>query len=517
MIRRFSRKGSQVEIRRRARTREALRESRDRLRLAVDAAELATWDYDFRSGAFSWNDRCTTLWGLPPSATGDRNLFLSGVHPEDRARVDQFLRDATGLQDGGARGVTFRTIGLTDGVERWVSGHVRVLFDDAGQPARLIGAAFDVTEGKLLERELLFKKMLLESQSEAAIDGILVVDSAGRMISYNRRFVELWRIPADVVAGGSDEAAISSVLHKLVAPEQFVARIRYLYSHPEEESQDELSLKDGRTFDRYSTGLRNAEGIYYGRVWYFRDVTERKRQEEELRERTARLEEALYELNTFAYTVAHDLRAPLRAMVGFSDMIQADHSGTFDPVAHDYIRRISDAARRMDKLIQDLLTYSRLTRDVMPLEEVELGPLVSEVLAHFDQEFRERKALVRVSGELPFVWCHRVALGQVLSNLVSNAVKFVAPGVGPEVEIGAEKKRGRFRLWIQDNGIGIAPEHQERIFGVFQRLHSLADYPGTGIGLAIVKRAMERMGGRVGVESALGKGSRFWIEFKERA
>src|SRR6185436_7657047 len=128
--------------------------------------------------ALSWNTRCTTLWGLPPSAPADREVFLSGVHPEDRGRVDQFLRDPTGRPGGGAQELTFRTIGLGDGVERWVSGHVRVLHDDAGRPTRLLGAAFDVTEGKLLERELRFKKTLLESQSEAAIDGILVVDSA---------------------------------------------------------------------------------------------------------------------------------------------------------------------------------------------------------------------------------------------------------------------------------------------------------------------------------------------------
>ena len=168
----------------------------------------------------------------------------------------------------------------------------------------------------------------------------------------------------------------------------------------------------------------------------------------------------------------------------------------------------------MDKLIQDLLTYSRLTRDLMPIENVELAPLVAEVLDRFEEEFRESGAHVDVNGPLPPVLAHRIALYQVISNLVSNAVKFVAPGTRPKVRICAQKKRGRVRLWVEDNGIGIAGEHQDRIFGVFQRLHSLAEYPGTGIGLAIVKRAVERMGGRVGVDSAAGKGSRFWIEFR---
>jgi len=349
---------------------------------------------------------------------------------------------------------------------------------------------------------------------EAAIDGILVVDSAGRMVSFNRRFVRMWGIPPDVVAARSDEAAIASVLHNLVAPEKFISRVRYLYAHPEEESRDELALKDGRTFDRYSAAVRSADGVMHGRVWYFRDMTEQKRQQEAMREGTARLQETLHELNTFAYTVAHDLRAPLRAMVGFSQVLQEDYAPALDSLAHDYIRRIAEAARRMDKLIQDLLTYSRLTRDLMPIENVELAPLVAEVLGRFEAEFRETGARVDVNGPLPPVRAHRVALHQVISNLLSNAVKFVAPGTRPEVRIYSQRKRGRVRLWVEDNGIGIAGEYQDRIFGVFQRLHSLAEYPGTGIGLAIVKRAVERMGGRVGVESATGKGSRFWIEFR---
>jgi signal transduction histidine kinase len=166
----------------------------------------------------------------------------------------------------------------------------------------------------------------------------------------------------------------------------------------------------------------------------------------------------------------------------------------------------------MDKLVEDLLDYSRLTRTELPIERVDLDALLSQVLKGMEGEVRERKAEVRVDPSLPTVLGHRSTLDQVLTNLLSNATKFVAPGVLPRVRVRGEIRDDWVRLWVEDNGIGIPPEQDHRIFGVFEHLHRQEEYPGTGIGLAIVKKAMERMGGRVGVESQVGEGSRFWIE-----
>jgi signal transduction histidine kinase len=491
---------------------ETLGQSRDRLQMAVEVAGLGIWDFDFRTGAFTLNERCQALWNLRPSAGQGWGAFVSRVHPEDRERVEPIL---CGRELPGGNGffhLEFRMVGTADIAERWISASGRVVLDKAGRLRRLVGTSIDITETKAAERNLLYKNTLLKSQTEAAIDGILVVDPVGRILSYNRRFVEMWGIPAEIIATGSDEAAIRSVLHKLLDPESFLTRVRHLYDHPEEASRDELVLKDGQTFDRYSASVRSAEGVNYGRVWYFRDMTERKRQELGLRESARRLEEALRELNSFAYTVAHDLRAPLRAMTGFGQLLKEEYAWKLDSVAKDYIGRIEDAARRMDQLIQDLLAYSRLARERIEFETVELRALVPEVLSRFAQDFQDRGARVQTVGVLHPVLAHRVVLAQVLSNLISNAVKFVAPGTRPEVRICSTAAGGHVRLWVEDNGIGIAREYWDRIFGVFQRLHSVAEYPGTGIGLAIVKRAVERMGGRVGVESQPGKGSRFWIE-----
>jgi two-component system sensor histidine kinase/response regulator len=237
----------------------------------------------------------------------------------------------------------------------------------------------------------------------------------------------------------------------------------------------------------------------------------------ELREQERKfseLEEVKRELDGFAYSVAHDLRSPLRAMTGFSEALLEEYAEKLDATGRDYATRILCSAKRMDSLIQDLLAYSRLSRGEIVLEPVALGPLIQEILTQMSPELKERRASVRIVEPLPRVTAHPVLLTQVLTNLLSNAIKFMVPGVDPEVRIRAEGSADRIRVWVEDNGIGIAAEHHERIFRVFERLHLQERYPGTGIGLAIVRRAVERLHGQAGVESEPGKGSRFWISLK---
>lgn len=235
--------------------------------------------------------------------------------------------------------------------------------------------------------------------------------------------------------------------------------------------------------------------------------------EDRVKQRTSELEAQSRELEAFAYSVAHDLRSPLRAMQGYGIALRDDYRDALDAVGRGYVERICAAAERLDGLIGDLLEYSRLSVEEFDLEPVSLDAVVADVLIDLEARIVAGHAQVTVASPLGLATAHAGTLQQVVQNVVSNALKFVPKGETAAVHIETHRtERGPVRLVVSDNGIGIEAEHLARIFRVFERLHGRSDYPGTGIGLAIVKRGMERMDGSAGVESTENQGSRFWLE-----
>src|SRR6267142_1637673 len=236
--------------------------------------------------------------------------------------------------------------------------------------------------------------------------------------------------------------------------------------------------------------------------------------ERKVEERTAKLQETAAELESWSYSIAHDMRAPLRTMHGYSKLLAEEQGPKLEPAARYYLQRIDAATQRLDQYIRDLLDYGKVVRGDLPMASVDAGAMIGEIVTTYP-EFQPARCDIQRVDALPPVQANAAALTQVISNLLDNAVKFVKPGAFPHVRIRAEEVDGWVRLWFEDEGIGIDGRAHKRIFGIFQSLHPHGAYEGTGIGLAIVRRAVERMGGKVGVQSELGHGSRFWVDLKK--
>jgi signal transduction histidine kinase len=243
-------------------------------------------------------------------------------------------------------------------------------------------------------------------------------------------------------------------------------------------------------------------------------ITKANQLETLVQQRTAELTETNKQLESFVYAIAHDLRAPLRAMQGFSAVLMAEAGPNLPEKAKKCAERINKSALFMDAMLIDLLIFSQISQQRLELSNVKLGAVIEAVLSRVRSECEEKNVIEERIGPWPLVLAHEPTLHQVLYNLTSNALKFVRPNIPPRLRFRTDQRPGIVRLWVEDNGIGIAPEHYSQLFHPFTRLNS-EDYPGTGIGLAIVQKGVERMGGDVGLESVVGEGSRFWIELKE--
>ncbi len=364
---------------------------------------------------------------------------------------------------------------------------------------------------------------------EAAHDGILIVNPETRqIIDVNPFLMNFLGYSYDEFVGKElfeigllkDEAASQAAFREL----QATGYIRY--------EDLPLKTKDGRCVDvEFVSNIYN-EGGQKVIQCNVRDITARKKSEKALHDaqkkisqnaaelaatvrlRTAELRRSNMQLETFVYSIAHDLRAPLRTMQGFAQLLVQKHAAGLDEQGRDYARFIDTAAQTMDCLLTDLLEFSQISQQEIELGAVPLESVMREVLFSCEKMIRESRARIENISPWPVVLAHATILRQVLVNLLSNALKFVS-SEAPFVRIWSEERPDEIiRVWVEDNGIGISPEFHERIFQVFQRLHT-KEYAGTGIGLAIVRKGMERMNGRVGVISTSGKGSRFWIELSK--
>ena len=378
------------------RAEEALRRSEERLRLTVEATELGTWDFDPLTGELRWDDRCKALFGLQPEAEVDYDTFLDGLHPEDRGRTDEVVQGALDPAGSGEFEIEYRTVGLRDGVERWVYATGRAFFEGTGEERRafrFIGTVLDITERKRTEEEI----RILNEQLERRV-----------------------------------------------------------------------------------------------------------------RQRTAQLAEANKELESFSYSVSHDLRAPLRHIGGFTQMLRRRAASSLDQIALRYLETIMHSAEKAESLIEDLLSFSRMGRTNMRYTPVDMDQIVRQTLDDLKSDEYGRNVDWKIK-ELPEVRGDPSLLRLVWENLLSNALKYTRTRERAKIEIGGRVEEDEAVYFARDNGVGFDMRYVEKLFGVFQRLHGEEEFEGTGIGLASVRRIVQRHEGRVWAEGRVDEGATFYF------
>lgn len=364
---------------------------------------------------------------------------------------------------------------------------------------------------------------------ESSNDAIIGKSLEGIITSWNRA--------AETIYGYTAAEVIGNPISIIVPPEkqhelpQLFEKLKQNERIQSFETQRVTKTGERLTISLTLSPIHDVRGRVIGVSGIDRDITRQKKAEQELTqaqqrlsrhaeelekqvaERTRVLQDTVQSLEGVCYTIAHDLRAPLRTLQGFTRILVEDYAPVLDEDGRVYAERIGAAATRMDILIRDLLDYARLSHLELPLCSLDLGHQVEQVLSQLAPEIEAKHADI-VVAPMPRVIANETVLAQVITNLLSNAIKFVAPETCPHIEIRAETSEGKVRMSVQDNGIGIEPAHHERIFGLFQRLHKPEAYPGTGVGLAIVRKGIERMGGLVGLESTPGRGSCFYIDLR---
>jgi signal transduction histidine kinase len=371
----------------------------------------------------------------------------------------------------------------------------------------------NLVEHKRVEDELQKSNSLLTATLESTADGILVVDKDGKISGYNQKFIELWKIPESIVSTRKDEVLLSFVLDQLKDPEGFVTKVNSLYQNDEEISFDYIEFNDGRTFGRYSQAQTwNEKSI--GRVWSFRDVTERMKTLQALRESEARLRELNATKDKFFSIIAHDLKNPFNSILGFSDILseqmrQKDYEGI-----EEYANIIRHSSEKAVDLIMNLMEWSRSQSGRMDFnpENVEVGTLINEVYELSNVSAIKKSILL--TKELPhhlLAYIDKSMIGTVLRNIISNAIKFTNPG--GKVVVRAEQLGQEIKVSVTDNGVGINGENLNRLFRIDESysVPGTQNEQGSGLGLLLCKEFIDLHKGKIWAESEPGKGSSFYF------
>lgn len=535
-----------------------LREQAERLNLIIEGSEMATWDWYFPTNQLIWSRRHFGILGLtyPGHCRGDYQAWLDHIHPEDLQRVKDSYDNCT--KEGKSYKSQYRIIRSDVQEVRWLSAIGGFIKDETGKIIRSIGVVFDITEQKEKDLELTYAyqrllkseqryRILIEATSQAvwqgAPDGSLMYPIASwqkitgqtneEMLGFgwlnavhpdDRQKIQLEIMRALADLGSAYECEYRLYHQSTNTYRHFLARGLPLLDG-EGNIQEWIGISTDITNIKLAEELLKENNIFLEEkvkertAALEREIAERLEVENNLREMTIELERSNEELSQFAYVASHDLQEPLRAIINFSQKIAANYQGRLDDKADLYIEFVVDGANRMQQLVKDLLSYSRVGRKDLNWEAVDLNNVLTKVCHDLQVAIEETQAQITIPP-LPLIYGDHSQLNILWQNLLSNSLKYhsdrplnieilvVNDHLLPDSDILLESYT---LLAIKDNGIGIDSQYNERIFGIFQRLHTTDEYPGTGLGLAICQKIVERHHGKIWVESVLGEGSTFYL------
>jgi PAS domain S-box-containing protein len=507
------------DITERKQTEEALRKNEISLDNAQALAHMGNWELNPLTGINFWSKEMFHLFGFDINkGVPALSEFLQKIHPEDRDSILETHKYV--MESGRPMNIEYRI--NTDGeAVRYFESTVHSIKNVRGDFIHLAGTVSDITERKHTEdilRESEERYRFLFERNPASM--LIYEQDTLHLLAINEAFQKNY--------GYSSEEALAMLLPDLYPVEEkkpIVELTKNIHGHAYAGEWHHVK-KDGSVISIIAISHDLEYMGKRARIAVVTDITERKKVEDEIQklnqtledrvaERTAQLIAINKELESFSYSISHDLRAPLRAIYGFSQILARRHRISLNDEGKEYMDYIVEASIRMEQLINDLLKYSRLGRKSLSLQPISLDAVIRDIFTDFKQKIGEIGASFTVDKALPVILGDESLLRQIFTNLIENAINYRRTDVQLEIRVESEPVDEGYILKISDNGIGIPKEHWEKIFNIFQRLHSEDKYPGTGIGLATVKKAVSILGGKIWLESVIGSGSTFIINFPE--
>lgn len=496
----------------------AVLESRARLSEAQRIAHIGSWELNFTNNTLYWSEEIYRIFAVEPGAfAASYEAFVEFVHPEDRESVTQAFTVA--VKNKTPYDVVHRLL-LKDSSIKYVHEQCETYYDEQGNPLRAVGTVQDITRQYMAEAALVRSKAEFEAIFNAISDLVVYADTERRIVMVNPAVQSVFGYTPDELIGKKTEVIYADLADfEAQGQRQFnpatdikSARYEILYR-----------CKDGSTFigETFGAKVFDPQGHVLGMLAIIRDVTERNRAAQELEEHRHRLEELVEErtrkfetinkeLEAFSYSVSHDLRAPLRAIDGFSDALYEDYADVLDETGMQYLSRVRNAAQRMSKLIDDLLKLSRVTRSELEWRRVDLSELAQNAINRHREAEPDRLVDFRLQPRL-IVRGDQHLLQILMDNLIDNAWKYTRTAREPRIEVGEKAIDSQNTFYVRDNGAGFDMRFVNKLFKPFQRLHAIEDFEGTGIGLATVQRIINRHGGNIWAESSPGQGAEFYF------